>query len=355
MAAVWHNPDPNSQPFIPSDLTPPYYQKPIQGIYQNCHFIAALMSVAWVNYEFIRDMKNPPSWHIWTDPSNITITFWYSPDPDTPFTSSQQVCINSQLEYEPYPLQCGSRSLTQYEIWPSLYEKAYAKFRQWLICQGYAPPIPSGSYTMSDDDVVNPAVNPSSPKDMPSEHWGGNSLIALAHLTGGVYLNNYRYVTDQTVKKCANVDNTDIYDIIKKCFCSYFAGKYGQKTMVPVTAWTYAEDQYLPVGGSFTGTGIAANHAYAVLGIWASGTKKYIVMRDTYAADPSGSATFASGTWSWTDREYDLTHYNAGVLGLVGVMPTAKTLSFSVTDGVFGLLDTDFKKYIEVVSWVTKL
>jgi hypothetical protein len=308
--------------------------------------------VAWVNYDFI---GSDQTYHSWNDP--LSFVFWYSPTPNTAFTTSQLVCVNSKLAINNGSF-CSATSRTPLETWVGLYEKAYAKFRQWLIMMGYTscnnPP-----FSWNPADVTNNAVDPDNPVNMDSCMWGGNPLVVSAHLVGGVHLNNFRDVYQPVPKLCGGVSNTTIYSIIKKCFCFTSPLKKGAKTNIPVTAWTYPDDASLPEGGTFSGTGITANHSYSVLGIWENGGKYYIVLRDTYGPDPSGTAIFnTTGSWDYMEKEFELPHYTPPPGA--GLIAQPKTLPFSSSEGVFCIEGytingkSNFEKYFQTIGWITK-
>lgn len=361
MAIQWQTPGTSYRPWI--DTVPPVYNRPIQGTYGNCPFIAALSAVGWINYDFIR---SDTGYHDWSGGVNgFGFWFWYT---DTPggageFTKVQEVRVNSDLEFNTTSgLWSGSTSRTPFETWVAIYEKAYAKFRQWVILKGYTPfytPPPSPGnpppFSWNPLKVADYTINPDSPGIMLREHWGGNPLVVSAHLVGGLRLSNFRDIK--------NYAKGDSYTFIKTNYCYNHPAKKGAKTKVPMTVWTYPDDASLKNAtgiASYSGSGIAANHSYAVLGILKTGTspneKYYIILRDTFTSDPSGSVISTADTLYYMEQEFQLPNYSYQTA--VGIIPTAASLALSGADGVFAIrcdqtLD-NFKSYFQTYCWITK-
>jgi len=141
--------------------TNPCKPTPLQGIsFANCPLIAALASVAWVNRKFIIDNISGPDAN-----GNYTFTFWYymtssaaagaTADPasstcisvslsgllntvdannnpagiKTYVTVAPQVLLDSNARlYNASGMFYGAGSGITNEIWPALFERAYAKF-----------------------------------------------------------------------------------------------------------------------------------------------------------------------------------------------------------------------------------
>jgi hypothetical protein len=337
MTCNWQAMGSNFRPWI--DTVPPIYNKPIQGSYPDCLFIAALNSLGWVAYDFIR---NDTTYHTWTDPT--VITFWYSPTQGTNFSSSVKVAVNSRLSADSNALLCGATSANSLETWVGIYEKAYAKFRQWLIMSNLTP-FPATSYTWDPAKVGDSTQEPADPGSMSREHWGGNPMVTTAHLVGGV--THSRDVKSTVIYGKCGGNNTDIYTIIKKCLCYNSAGKTGGKTNLPITAWTL-------LNGPFTGTGLTPQHSYSVLGWWESGGEQYLILRDTKVVDPQGTAIFTNGAMDYGEKEFDLPHYSISGSGLRGLIETSGSLPLSWSDGVFGIKQGLFTQYFQTVGWVNK-
>jgi hypothetical protein len=128
------------------------------------------------------------------------------------------------------------------EIWPQVYEKAFAK---WAT------------------------QDPTDEPDVTSTAWGDTGS-ALAQLNGKT---PYWYYT---------WDNTpdDLWGIVRENSVAF-------KTVNPMAAWTFSS------GDQYNGSNIVANHAYTILGwAWNNG-KQYIVLRNPWGFnEPSGLNTY---------------------------------------------------------------
>jgi Calpain family cysteine protease len=177
---------------------------------------------------------------------------WYSKggDKDVPTKMvevTDRVLVGS-FDFIPY---CHSQDAN--EIWPALYEKAFAK---WILQDtGDAP------------DITQTA-------------WG-DPAKATAQITGKT---PYYYDT-------ASRTAEELYIVVRSYSVSY-------KTFAPMTAWTFAS------GPSYDGTNIVANHAYTVLG-WAwQNSKQHIVLRNPWGlTEPAGMNTY-QGLLSFFDDSF---------------------------------------------------
>lgn len=172
-------------------------------------------------------------------------------------------------------------STHQGEAWPSLYEKAFAK------------------WTTQD------------PTDFPDMGTlnGGDPCQAIAQLT-----NRNPYYFD-TASRTADT----MYSIVNSLSAN-------QKTVYPMTAWTYYSDEKtLP--GYYDGSNIAANHAYTVLGCATQGNKKYIVLRNP---------------WGWFEP-----HGVNSYQGLLQFLDVSfwRPINMIDEDGVFALEAESFQHY----------
>jgi len=154
------------------------FDDPIQGQPENCCFIASLSAVAWTLGKTkikITDNQKP----LKEDPAAYTVKI-----------NEQGVNVSGKLsldlKYPPFYYQCA-RSRTLSEIWPGLFEKAYAiKYHQ-------------ASAESCDYTEIN---------------WDGNPNNALQNLSGC-----------QSRQKDADLSN----EIIKRCYLG--------KTKYPTVAW----------------------------------------------------------------------------------------------------------------------
>lgn len=138
------------------------------------------------------------------------------------------------------PLYC--RSSDGVDIWPSLYEKAFAK---WL----------------TDTDSERPDV---------TQLHCGDPIKAMAQINGRT---PYYYET-------RNHAAIDLVGLVR-ANCVNF------KTINPMTAFTYA------TGPQFRGSNLVANHAYSVLGYIVRGDRRYLVLRNPWGVtEPQGLTAY---------------------------------------------------------------
>jgi hypothetical protein len=225
------------------------FSDPIQGAVGNCYLIAAISAVAWADpYTIVHRNRATGS----GEADRVSGIQWYSKGgskdaPSHMVEVTDKVLVNSS-NFMPY---CRSRDPN--EIWPALYEKAFAK---WILQDsGDAP------------DITQTA--------------GGDPAKATAQITGKT---PYYY---DTASRTAD----QLYTVVRSHSISY-------KTFAPMTAWTYAS------GPNYTGSNIAANHAYTVLG-WAwNNSKQYIVLRNPWGqTEPSGLNTY-QGMLTFFDNSF---------------------------------------------------
>ncbi|MGA2105525.1 MAG: hypothetical protein ABSG06_09070, partial [Methanoregula sp.] len=305
----------------PNNVTPsnpssalPSYPTPLQGEFlPNCPFIAALQSLAWVNRNFIISNITGPN----SGPGNYSVTFWNYPN--TSYSNfSQQVSLSqnvggsqinsgwgnpvsttvvvngtialngsNQMVDPKTNMSYGAGSRNSNEIWPALYEKAYAKF----ILYQYGAISASQLQSTSADPLFCQVCC------LTSVQWGGNAGIALAYLTG---LPCYSYSTaSSSFSPMGNLNCSaqgNIYNYIKTGFCNQMVDVYGvKKTMYPLVAWTYPSESASPAGLysasnpsgiQYSSSSILPNHCYPILGIFeptiSGSTAHYIVLGTTF-------------------------------------------------------------------------
>ena len=125
-----YNPVPNPANQI---NTYPRYLEPVQGNCNNCHLVAALSSLAWVNPQrIVASLARTPA-----DPTVDQVTF-YNP------AQNVQMKENVWTEANQYLYTRSADYLTG-ELWPALYEKAYAKLLLGQIAQAPEPPDPGNN------------------------------------------------------------------------------------------------------------------------------------------------------------------------------------------------------------------
>jgi hypothetical protein len=148
------------------------------------------------------------------------------------------------------PLYC--RSSDGADIWPSLYEKAFAK---WI----------------TDTDSEHP--------DITKTHCG-NPVKAMAQINGRT----------PHYWECNRHHGIDLIGLVR-------ANSVNHKTINPMCAWTHATGQH------FRGANIVANHAYSVLGYITQGEHQYIVLRNPWGVTEPQGLTAYPGLISQVDPE----------------------------------------------------
>ncbi|NLB26811.1 MAG: hypothetical protein GX820_08995 [Bacteroidales bacterium] len=215
------------------------YAGPIQGAIGNSYFIAALSAVAWSSPHLIvhRNRANAAG-----QMARMTEIQFYSKGGrnDAP---TKKVEVSDKTVFKlsnNLPLYC--RSSDTAEIFPSLYEKAFAK---WVL--------------QSDSDKPNITKTAY-----------GDPVKAMTQINNKT---PHYYFTDSRT-------GDELYSIVRSNSMSY-------KTIHPMVAWTYASHI------NYTGMNIAANHAYTVLGWALKGSKKYFILRNPWGvSEPLGINTY---------------------------------------------------------------
>lgn len=224
------------------------YRDPCQGSIANCYYIAAQAAVIWSTPAVIQGR-----------PSNgqVTIKLYTKGGAkdggaNQDITVSEKILVDSATN-RPF----GCRSTDAGELWPCLYEKAFAK---WILHDTHDQP-----------DITQTAY--------------GDCVKACAQITGKnpVYWSN----NSQTA--------TQLYQLVRQ-------HSAGGKTIYPMVAWTYAT---APAGLNYSTSNIVGNHCYTVLGWYYSVGKQYIVLRNPWGfTEPAGPDTLQgvvtflqSGVW----------------------------------------------------------
>jgi hypothetical protein len=226
------------------------FNDPIQGAVGNCYLIAALAAVAWADpYRIIQRTRATSG----TDHTNA-IQFYSKNHRHNGPTKLVEVTDKTLVDRWNRPVYCSS--FDSGEIWPAVYEKAYAK------------------WTTNDTT------------DMPDilKTRGGDPVAAVAQITNET---PYYYATNARTAAA-------IFTIVRANSVSY-------KTIHPMVAWTYAASD---PDIKYIGPNIAANHAYTILG-WATRSgQSYIVLRNPWGkVEPSGLNTF-QGVVSFLDGTF---------------------------------------------------
>ncbi|CZR66874.1 uncharacterized protein PAC_16775 [Phialocephala subalpina] len=225
------------------------YNDPVQGALADCWLISALSAVAWADPYGIVERNRSTG----TDDTSHTnaIQFYSQPGgrdaPSALVEATDAVVVDSSNNV----LYCRSREGG--EIWPDVYEKAFAK---WTT-----------QNTTDQPDITTLAY--------------GDAAKACGQLMGKT---PYYYDTSSRTPD-------QLWTIVRANSLSF-------KTITPMVAWTYGS------GSQYSGSNIVANHAYTVLGWAFQGGKEYIVLRNPWGVtEPTGLNTY-QGLLSFFDESF---------------------------------------------------
>lgn len=226
------------------------YNDPIQGAIGNCYFIAALAAIAWADPYLIVHRNRATGTG---ETARVNAIQFYSKGggkdaPSKLVEVSDLTLVNSASNQ---PIYCRSNDAG--EIYPALYEKAFAK---WILKTNSDKP-----------DITQTAF--------------GDMVKATAQLNNK---SPHYYNTDSRT-------GDQLYSIVRENSMSC-------KTIHPMTAWTYGSNK------NYTGTNVVGNHAYTVLGWAYKNSKKYIVLRNPWGVtEPAGLNSY-QGVLSFFDKTF---------------------------------------------------
>ncbi len=259
---------------------------PIQGAVGDCYLIAALASVAWARpYIIVQRNRATDAAHGFVD----EIEF-YEGGQVSSVEVSERLPLNTPGNTFIY-----CRSSDPGEIWPAVYEKAFAKWR---------------THDKGDEPNI-PAIA------------GGDPVAATATISG---LTPYYYGT-------AAMTDTAIWQAVR-------GNSLSMKTFNPMVAWTYAKSDPA-VGRDYASANLVANHAYSILGWAYINSQMYLVLRNPWGSTEA-TLNVANGTWVAWDAPYS---------GAAGSYPTSygrgfwRSIPLANNDGVFALRADTFKTY----------
>lgn len=226
------------------------YNDPVQGAVANCYFIAAMAAIAWADpYRIEHKVRATGTGE--ADRVNAIQFYTKGGGKDAP---SKLIEVTDNIitgAANSNPFYCRSNDAG--EIWPGVYEKAFAK---WITQSASDKP-----------DITQTAY--------------GDPAKATAQLNNKTpyYYNSTAYTAEQ------------LYETVRGNSLSY-------KTFNPMTAWTYGSNV------NYSGTNIVGNHAYTVLGWAYQNNKKYIILRNPWGVtEPSGLNTY-QGLLSFFDSSF---------------------------------------------------
>ncbi|KAH7113660.1 hypothetical protein B0J13DRAFT_656907 [Dactylonectria estremocensis] len=215
------------------------FDDPTQGCLGNSWLIAALFSVFWSDPLVINRATRVHQTK--EEEKRLSIKFHDKGGNNNARTETVEVDYEIPINNSNnMPMYCSASDCA--DIWPSLYEKAFAK---WV----------TGSSSEHPDIT---------------QLYSGDPVKAMAQINGR---EPHYYVTE-------NHSANDMLGLVR-ANCMNF------KTINPMTAWTYA------TGGNFRGSNIVANHAYSILGYTVLGDKQYIVLRNPWGVtEPIGLTSY---------------------------------------------------------------
>ncbi len=251
---------------------------PLQGAVANCYFIAALCSVAWARTYVIAHRCRVAN----ASGGFVDIVEFHKTGKQEKVEVTERLPLNSPGNTFIY-----ARSGDPGEIWPAIYEKAYAK---WITNDSSDTP-----------DILKTAF--------------GDPVGAEGQLTG---LTPYYYWN-------AGLSADDIWNKVRQNCIS-------RKTFNPMVAWTYSSGDTAPDKVNYSDANLVANHCYSILGWQYANNQMYIVLRNPWGWK---EATMNIDGGSWT--VWDAPHYGGPGLW--------RLINMATNDGIFALRADTFKKY----------
>lgn len=269
-----------------------YGEAPVQGNVNNCSFIASLISVGWVT-----GLPTPRPKKFDAATEKYSIQFWNAPNQAyaNDFWVSEKFWMdeNNTFKY--------AHSSETGELWPAVYEKAYANFIQ----------------QNKTGDIA----------DMSSIQWPAPDKPPLVTLVG--------WSSRPSITTTNKTGNGIYGEIAPKCT--------GKKTTRPMVAWTKA-------AGVPTDAQMKPNHTYSVLGVYLSGNPqvRYIVLRNPLGKMNGANTPGAlvAGNWAAVNDSW----YDAEGSRIGG--PGVRDIPFNVNIGLFALPANSFVQYFAAYTWV---
>ncbi len=256
----------------------------VQGAVGDCYYIAALASVAWARPYVIAQRTRASGT---PQQQFVDMIEHYKSGKWQKTEVTELLPLNSPANTYIY-----ARSSEVGEIWPAIYEKAYAKWRTGI----------SG-----DQPDYNRIA-------------GGDPVGALQALTG----------LPTTYVGTSALAAHDIWQKVRSNCIS-------MKTFNPMVAWTYSSSPSPNV--NYNSAHIAANHAYSILGWQYANNQEYVVLRNPWG-NYEAVLNVANGTWVAWDQPY------------YGGQGWWRPIPFATNDGIFALRSDTFKSYFQGFGWV---
>jgi hypothetical protein len=222
---------------------------PVQGGLADCWLIAAMAAVAWARpYTFAQRTRA-------TGLNQEDFVDQISIHNDDGTATSIEVTERINMMTSSHAYQWARSSETG-EIWPAVYEKAFARWR--------------GHNTTDHPDMT--ALN------------YGDCVDASLNLTG----------LSKTYYDNSNMTGEQIWQTVRGSSLSY-------RTFNPMTCWTHGT---APAGLDYAAAGVVANHCYTILGWqYVSGTE-YVVLRNPWGYHEATLDVLATGPWQAYDKSF---------------------------------------------------
>ncbi|KAI0521881.1 hypothetical protein F5B22DRAFT_508277 [Xylaria bambusicola] len=248
------------------------FDDPIQGAMGNSWFVAALFSVFWSDPAMINRNTNLHHHMMRIDfedhENRFRVKFHDKGGRNNNKTDTVEVDYNVPVNNSSEDfVYC--RSSDGLAIWPSLYEKAFAKW----IRGGNGDQPNKLDHSYYEEDFVDI-----------TEIYQGDPVKAMAQINGREP--EYYF----TSRHSAN----DLIGLVRMC-------SVNRRTICPMVAFTYATGR-----GMYRGCNLVANHAYSVLG-WSSvgqGEKQYIIIRNPWGVTEPQGLTSYGGVLTRVEPEY---------------------------------------------------
>jgi hypothetical protein len=225
---------------------------PIQGAVANCYYIAALSAVAWAMPYRIRHLTRATGQGQETFANMIQFF-----KPDSGGQIDKEIEVTDTVPLNSWGGFLYARSSETDEIWPAVYEKAYAKLK-------------TGT-TTDHPDILSTA-------------WG-DCVWATAQLTGGK--REYHNTTDNTADA--------LWNLVR-------ANSLSRRTFNPMTAWTYSSGDKAPKKVVYADANVVGSHCYTILGWDYRNDRKYIILRNPWGNTEATVQTLAGTVWLWDIR-----------------------------------------------------
>lgn len=266
------------------DAPGPEYTDPVMGSGAlNCSFIAALSAVAWTTQGRLYIERSPTA-------GNCRVRFTTDAGANDPYETSEELCLDCELN-PPFRCAYSSEWPGVQEVWPGLYEKAYAaRYLNLGACACY------------------------------QGGWPGNADPPLTRLCG-------------CAVRQAGLDINTIRDL-----CA--GNDPARKTKYPMVISTSTNiplnrDQMKP------------DHAYTVLGTYRTNNIDYVVLRNPenrIYAGHNNANTLIAGAWTQINNLYNCR------TGQVVVNAANSQINFG-TKGIFALRGNQLQTYFSRCSY----